>query len=112
MVAGSADETLAEMRENPAGVRFADACKVATHYFGHPRQNGTSHKVWKMPWPGDPRINMQAGDGGKAKAYQVRQAVAAIDTLLARAASPATATQPPLEPKSSKPKKRNQKRKR
>jgi hypothetical protein len=112
VVAGSADETLAEMRENPAGVRFADACKVATHYFGQPRQNGTSHKVWKMPWPGDPRINMQAGDGGKAKAYQVRQAVAAIDTLLARAASPATATQPPLEPKSSKPKKRNQKRKR
>jgi hypothetical protein len=59
-----------------------------------------------MPWPGDPRINMQAGDGGKAKAYQVRQAVAAIDTLLTRAASPATATQPPPEPKPSKPKKR------
>ena len=100
------DEILAEMRENPAGVRFADACKVATHYFGQPRQNGTSHKVWKMPWPGDPRINMQAGDGGKAKAYQVRQAVAAIDTLLGRAASPATAAQAPLEPKPSKPKKR------
>ena len=106
MVAASVDEILAEMRENPAGVRFADACKVATHYFGQPRQNGTSHKVWKMPWPGDPRINMQAGDGGKAKAYQVRQAVAAIDTLLGRAASPATATQAPPEPKPSKPKKR------
>jgi hypothetical protein len=100
------DEILAEMRNNPAGVRFADACKVATHYFGESRQNGTSHKVWKMPWAGDPRINMQAGDGGKAKAYQVRQAVAAIDTLLARAASPATATQSQLEPKPSKPKKR------
>jgi hypothetical protein len=102
----SVDEILAEMRENPAGVRFADACKVATHYLGQPRQNGTSHKVWKMPWPGDPRINMQVGDGGKAKAYQVRQAVAAIDTLFARAASPATATQAPPEPKPSKPKKR------
>jgi hypothetical protein len=106
VVAASVDEILAEMRENPAGVRFADACKVATHYFGQPRQNGTSHKVWKMPWPGDPRINMQAGDGGKAKAYQVRQAVAAIDTLVGRAASPATATQAPHEPKPSKPKKR------
>lgn len=92
------------MRETPAGVRFADACKVATHYFGQPRQRGTSHKVWKMPWPGDPRINMQAGDGGKAKAYQVRQAVAAIDTLLARPVAPAIA--PQLELKPSKPKKR------
>ena len=36
-----------------------------------------------MPWPGDPRINMQEGESGKAKAYQVRQAVAAIDALLA-----------------------------
>jgi hypothetical protein len=106
VVAASVDGILAEMRANPAGVRFADACKVAAHYFGQPRQNGTSHKVWKMPWPGDPRINMQAGEGGKAKAYQVRQAVAAIDNLLGRAASPATATQAPPEPKPSKPKKR------
>lgn len=102
----SVDEILAEMRENHAGVRFADACKVATHYFGPPRQNGTSHKVWKMPWPGDPRINMHVGDGGKAKAYQVPQAVAAIDTLLGRPAFPATAPQAPPEPKPSKPKKR------
>jgi hypothetical protein len=42
-MAASVDETLAGMRANPAGVRFADACKVATHYFGQPRQNGTSH---------------------------------------------------------------------
>jgi hypothetical protein len=105
-MAASVDEILAEMRANPAGVRFADACKVATHYFGQPRQNGTSHKVWKMPWPGDPRINMQAGDGGKAKPYQVRQAVAAIETLLARQpVSPAIPDAQP-EPKSSKTKKR------
>jgi hypothetical protein len=103
-MAVSIDEILAEMRKNPAGIRFADARKVATHYFGQPRQNGTSHKVWKMPWPGDPRINMQAGDGGKAKPYQVRQAVAAIDTLLAGQAAPASSTQ--LQPKPSKTKKR------
>jgi hypothetical protein len=54
---------------------------VVTHYFGEPRQDGTSHKVWKMPWPGDPRVNMQEGKGGKAKEYQVKQAVCAIDTL-------------------------------
>jgi hypothetical protein len=96
-MAASVEEILAEMRRNPAGVRFADACKVATLFFGQPRQNGTSHKVWKMPWPGDPRINMQAGVGGKAKAYQVRQAVAAIDSLLARAAPSAPVPAPTAE---------------
>lgn len=73
------DELLAEMRANPANVRFADACKVATHFFGPPRSKG-SHHVWKMPWAGDPRINLQDG-GGKAKAYQVRQVVQAVDRL-------------------------------
>lgn len=75
-------ELLDEMRTNPAGVRFADACKVVTHFFGKPRQKGSSHHVWKMPWAGDPRINLQPGQGGKAKPYQVRQAVQAIDRLL------------------------------
>jgi hypothetical protein len=66
------------MRGNPAGIRFADACKVATHYFGAPGSKRSSHQVWKMPWPGDPRVNLQPGDGGKAKPYQVRQLVQAI----------------------------------
>ena len=75
----SIEDLLAEMRANPAGTRFADACRVATHRFGRPRSKGSSHHVWKMPWAGDPRINLQPGDGGKAKPYQVRQMVQAID---------------------------------
>jgi hypothetical protein len=78
----SIDDLLAEMRSNPAGVRFADACKVVTHFFGAPRSKGSSHQVWKMPWAGDPRINLQPGSEGKAKPYQVRQALQAIDRLL------------------------------
>jgi hypothetical protein len=31
-----------------------------------------------MPWAGDPRVNIQ-DDRGKAKAYQVRQVLKAID---------------------------------
>jgi hypothetical protein len=31
-----------------------------------------------MPWPGDPRVNIQ-NDKGTAKAYQVRQVLKAID---------------------------------
>jgi hypothetical protein len=34
-----------------------------------------------MPWAGDPRVNIQRGSGGKAKAYQVTQVVQAIDKL-------------------------------
>lgn len=59
-------------------MRFSDAVKVATHFFGEPRQRGTSHSVWKMPWPGDPRVNLQ-DDRGIAKPYQVKQLLAAID---------------------------------
>jgi hypothetical protein len=33
-----------------------------------------------MPWSRDPRVNIQ-NDKGKAKAYQVKQVLAAIDKL-------------------------------
>ena len=72
---------LARMRANPEAIRFAEAKRVCDHYFGPPRQNGTSHCVYRMPWPGDPRVNIQRGEGGKAKPYQVRQIVRAIDRL-------------------------------
>jgi hypothetical protein len=75
------EDVPADMRKNPADLRFADACTVATQYFGEPRQTGPSHKVWKMPWAGDPRVNLQKGKGGKAKAVQVRQLLDAIDRL-------------------------------
>jgi len=74
-----ASEIVKEMRNNVQGVRFAD--KVADAYFGKPRQKGTSHRIWKMPWAGDPRVNLQEGSGGKAKAYQVQQLLKAIDRL-------------------------------
>lgn len=69
------------MRENPAGVRFADVVKVAEHYFGPPRTTGGSHVVFKMPWPGDPRVNLQRARDGNAKRYQVCQLIDAIDRL-------------------------------
>ena len=37
--------------------------------------------VDKMPWPGDPRVNLQSGQGGMAKSYQVKQLLAAIERL-------------------------------
>ena len=69
---------VAAMRRNQQNVAFNDLFKVCEHYFGTPRQSGTSHAVFKTPWPGDPRVNIQ-NDKGKAKAYQVRQVLKAID---------------------------------
>jgi len=72
---------LGAMRTNPRGVAFSDAVKVATFFFGEGRQSG-SHVVFKMPWPGDPRVNLQKAKD-EAKSYQVRQLLAAIDRVAA-----------------------------
>lgn len=68
------------MQANPANVRFSDLKHICEFFFGEPRQRGTSHYVFKMPWPGDPRVNIQ-NNKGKAKAYQVRQVISAIQLL-------------------------------
>ena len=76
----SIEKIVLRMRDSPSGVRFAEFKKVCDHYFGAARQGGTSHLVYKMPWPGDPRVNIQ-NVGGRAKPYQVRQVLLAIDRL-------------------------------
>ena len=68
------------MKQSPANIRFADLCKVCENCFGKARQESTSHKVFKTPWQGDPRVNIQ-NDKGKAKAYQVNQVLKAIGKL-------------------------------
>ena len=77
---GDYDKELRQMADAPQNVRFSDLYRVCEHFFGEPRRNGTSHCVFKTPWPGDPRVNIQ-NDNGKAKAYQVRQVLAAIRRL-------------------------------
>ncbi|WP_242471057.1 toxin HicA [Thiocystis violacea] len=74
---------LDQMRKEPGNVRFSDLRKLCESYFGEPRQSGTSHLIFKTPWPGDPRVNIQNADG-KAKPYQVRQVLRAIDQLQAK----------------------------
>jgi hypothetical protein len=74
------DGLIAEMRRNPKGILFQDLCKVCDSLFGEARQRGSSHRIYKTPWQGDPRVNIQ-NDKGMAKAYQVRQALKAIERL-------------------------------
>ena len=76
---GSIENLVRQFEKNPQNVRFADLCRVCKHYFGEARTK-SSHNIYKTPWRGDPRINIQ-DDNGKAKAYQVRQVVKAIKKL-------------------------------
>lgn len=61
----SPDKILDQMRREPSNVRFADLRKVCEEFFGSARQSGSSHVIFKTPWVGDPRINIQ-DDRGKA----------------------------------------------
>lgn len=71
---------LKTFRDNPKGVRFKDLARVCEEYFGVPRQKRTSHRVYRTPWIGDPRVNIQNAKG-MAKPYQVRQVLKAIEKL-------------------------------
>jgi len=74
------DDLVARMRRNPKGVRFSDLCRVCDCYFGEARYKGSSHRIYKTPWQGDPRVNIQDHEG-MAKTYQARQVLKAIDRL-------------------------------
>lgn len=74
------DDIVTAMRRNPKAVSYRDLCLVCDFYFGEARQSGSSHRIYKTPWSGDPRVNIQ-NDKGKAKAYQVRQVLRAIERL-------------------------------
>ena len=65
--------------DNPKNVRFKDLLAVCIKYFGNPRIRG-SHHIFKTPWIGDPRINIQK-DGNMAKPYQVKMVWRALTKL-------------------------------
>lgn len=73
-------DILDKMKQNSKNVRFQDLCKVCDFYFGQARQSGSSHRIYKTPWQGDPRVNVQ-NHKGYAKAYQVKQVLLAIERL-------------------------------
>ncbi len=72
-------ETIEKLERETASTRFSQLVKICEEYFGAPRIAG-SHHIFKMPWPGDPRINLQR-DKSKAKPYQVEQVISALKKL-------------------------------
>lgn len=73
-------EEILEELANPKNVSFKTLLEICMELFDVPRIKG-SHHVFKMPWPGDPRINIQR-DGKDAKPYQVKDVVKAVKKLL------------------------------
>ena len=71
-----AQAMIARWRRSQTGVQFSDLAKVCRVYFGEPRQKG-SHLIYRTPWQGMPKVNIQNHDG-EAKPYQVRQVLRAI----------------------------------
>ena len=74
------EKTLLKIRHDITNIRYTDLFNLCLEYFGKPRQSGSSHAIFKTPWQGDPRINIQ-NSKGKAKAYQVKQVLVAIKKL-------------------------------
>nr|WP_083317126.1 toxin HicA [Corynebacterium sp. HMSC071B10] len=74
------EDIVARMRRSTKNIRYSDLEKVCDHYFESRQSKKTSHKTYKTPWPGDPRVNIQNAKG-QAKPYQVSQVLQAIDRL-------------------------------
>jgi hypothetical protein len=66
--------------EKAKSVKFSQLLKICEEFFGNYRVSG-SHHIFKTPWQGDPRINLQKGKGSNAKPYQVRQVLSALRKL-------------------------------
>jgi hypothetical protein len=76
---GSLTKTITELEKNIGNTRFSMLLNICERFFGAPRVSG-SHHIFKTPWKGDPRINLQATKG-ESKPYQVRQVLKALKTL-------------------------------
>lgn len=74
------DDAISELEEASYNVRFARLVTLCETHFGKARVKG-SHHIFKTPWRGEPRLNLQKGEGGKAKAYQVDDVLDALRKL-------------------------------
>ncbi len=74
------ERRLAKIRNNPADVSWADLTGICNMFFGKPRQGRGSHVIDDTPWMDHPVLVLQPRRG-KAKAYQVRQVLRAIDVI-------------------------------
>jgi hypothetical protein len=67
--------------ENEKNIRFNRLMTITEIFFGKSKNQGSSNHPFKVPWQGEPRINLQKGKDGKAKPYQVKQVRLALIKL-------------------------------
>lgn len=75
----SLNDAIAKLEQERTNTRFTYLLRLCREHFGDERVKG-SHHIFKTPWIGDPRINLQP-DGNKAKPYQVDQVLDALKRL-------------------------------
>jgi hypothetical protein len=73
-------EAIEQLGGSENQTRFSKLLKICENLFGNYRING-SHHIFKTPWQGDPRINLQKTKGNFAKPYQVQQVLRALRKL-------------------------------
>ena len=74
------NDLIAELIGNEKKLRFKRLLNICEQVFGNYHIGG-SHHIFKTPWQGDPRINLQKEKGNFAKPYQVRQVLRALHKL-------------------------------
>lgn len=73
------EEEIERLKAQKNNTRFADLARVCQERFGRERIKG-SHHIWKTPWRGDPRLNLQEVKGN-AKPYQIEQVIDVLEKL-------------------------------
>ena len=74
------EKLIKELELSEKNVRFSHLLTICENVFGEYRTGG-SHHIFKTPWQGDPRINLQKLKGNLAKPYQVRQVLQSLRKL-------------------------------
>ncbi len=72
------EKLIAKARNNPAGLRFSELCRLAEVLGWSVDRIRGSHVVFSKPGVLRPQI-LTRGDDGKAYAYQVRQLLEHLD---------------------------------
>jgi len=74
------EKRLERIQNSPNDVKWADLVAVCDLCFGKPRRGRGSHLIYDTPWMDHPLLVLQPSKG-KAKPYQVRQALRALDEM-------------------------------
>jgi hypothetical protein len=80
---GKCEKLLEKAKASPANISFTNACKLAECYgWSFCRQSG-SHQMYENPELDVSRGRLQnfQNDKGKAKSYQIKQLLVAIENL-------------------------------